>query len=300
MRDLIFAFMLGTGEGEKDALRLARSIRTFGGEYCFNPIWMFSQRAEEELTAETRQELFSAGARLISFEMEANGTDFFMQNYVTAAAFAEGLGQGETSFLAFMATDTLVLKPPRAFLLPAGKSLGGCPVHLKLLGSGIGEEVDEFWGLVYKHCGVDAEQVFAMQTIADEQMVRAYINSGLLVVRPERGFLRAWKANFDSLYRQPEAEDLYRQHQLYEIFMHQVVLAGTLVSRLKPEEFQQLPFTVNYPLHLHSKVRAGSRPNGLYELTTCRYEEYGETFSTPEVKRLLEEDASLRAWVEAQ
>jgi len=36
-----------------------------------------------------------------------------MADYVTGAGLAEGLAQGETSFLVMMATDTLVLSTPR-------------------------------------------------------------------------------------------------------------------------------------------------------------------------------------------
>jgi hypothetical protein len=300
MKDLIFTFMLGTGEGEKDGLRLARSIRTFGGEFCFNPIWMLSRRSEEELSEATRQELFSLGARLVTFEMDPVAANFFLADYVTAASIAEGLAQGETSFLVMMATDTLVLQTPTALLLPTGKSLGACPVHLKLLGSSFDETIDEYWGLVYRHCQVDVDKIFGMQTIVDEQMVRAYFNAGLLVVRPERGLLRAWKADFDRLVGHPEFEVFYRQNELYEIFMHQMVLAGSILSRMKPEEFQQLPFEMNYPLHLHTRVAAPRRPSSLSQLITCRYEDFAAFFGNPDIEGLIQIDQSLKDWLQAK
>src|SRR4030043_1543135 len=160
MKDLIFAFMLGSGDSEIDALRWARSIRTFGGEFCFNPIWMLSQRSEDDLPELTRQELFSLGIRLITFETDPGAVNFPFANYVTAAGIAEGLAQGETSFLALMATDTLVLQSPSVCRLHNGKSLGGCPVHLKLLGSGYNDPIDEFWRLIYHHCQVDGGRIF--------------------------------------------------------------------------------------------------------------------------------------------
>ena len=245
MKNLIFASLLGTGEAEIDALRLARSIRTFGGEFCFNPIWLLSQRSEAELSQATQQELFSLGARLITFDRDEAGSGFPFAAYVTAAGIAEGLAQGEASFLVMMAAETLILQAPTAFLLPAGKSLGGCPVHLKLLGSGFNDPVDDFWEQIYHACKVDIEQIYPLQTIVDEQLVRAYFNAGLLVVRPERGLLRAWQSDFEALNRLPEFEQFYQQHELYELFMHQTVLAGSILSLLKPEEFEQFPFEVN-------------------------------------------------------
>lgn len=300
MRDLIFAFMLGTGEDEQDALRLAHSIRTFGGEFCFNPIWMLSQRREEDLSEATHQELYSIGARLITFDMDGEGVNFPFVAYVTAAGIAEGLAQGEASFLVMMAVDTLVLQQPTEFLLQAGKSLGGCPVHLKLLGSGFSEPIDEIWGLIYRHCQVDEEKVFAMQTAVDEQSVRAYFNAGLLVVRPERGLLRGWQSNFERIFRLPEYEAFYQRNELYKIFMHQMVLAGSILSRLKPEEFQQFPFEMNYPLHLHARVAADRRPASLNQLVTCRYEDYSEFIGNPDLDGLIHIDKSLKTWLIAQ
>jgi hypothetical protein len=277
---------------------LAHSIRTYAGELCFNPIWLFSQRSEDELSEDTRQELFSLGARLISFDLDPVEMKFPFAGYVTAAGIAEGLAQGVASFLVMMASDTLVLRTPSAFILPSGKSLGACPVHLKLLGSGTNDPIDEFWRLVYHHCQVDVEKIFPIQTIVDEQLVRAYFNAGLLVVRPERGLLRAWQADFNNTYRLPEFEAIFQQNEYYAIFMHQAVLAGSVLSSLKPEEFQMLPFEMNYPLHLHTRVAVERRPSNLNQLITCRYENYGESFGNPEVDASIQIDQPLREWLQ--
>ena len=300
MKDLIFAFMLGNGEAETDALRLARSIRAFGGQFCFNPIWMLSQRSEDDLLEVTRQGLYSLGVRMITFDMDPEAVHFPFADYVTAAGIAEGLAQAETRFLTMMATDTLVLQTPSACLLPVGKSLGACPVHLKLLGSGYNDPIDEFWSLIYRHCQVDLERIFPLQTIVDEQLVRAYFNAGLLIVRPERGLLRAWQADFDHCYHMPEFKPFYTMNVLYDIFMHQAVLAGSILSSLKPEEFQQLPFKMNYPLHLHTRVAASRRPASLDQLITCRYEDYDEFCSNPDVDGLIQIDKPLKDWLQAQ
>jgi hypothetical protein len=300
MKDLIFACMLGPGESEQQALLLARSLRTFAGRYCFDPIWMLSTRPEADLSRVTREELITLGVRFVSFEPDPAQKPFPFLSYVTAAGIAEGLAQGQTSLLAMLAADTLVLQEPAPFQLAAGKSFGGCPVHLKLLGSGSGEAVNEFWQLIYKHCRVDEGRIFSMSTLVDEQPVRAYFNAGALVVRPERGLLRSWQATFERLYPMPEFEAFYQQSELYEIFMHQAVLAGSLLAALRPDEFQQFPLEVNYPLHLHSRMPKELRPATLEELITCRYEDYTETFSDPTVQVLLASSKSVKDWLEAQ
>ena len=82
MKDLVFAFMLGTCEYEKNALRLAQSIRTFGGAFCFNPIWMFSRKEERDLAEDTRQSLFSIGARLVTIDIDPERAKFPFYAYV--------------------------------------------------------------------------------------------------------------------------------------------------------------------------------------------------------------------------
>jgi hypothetical protein len=300
MKNLIFAFIIGSGESENEALRLARSIRKFGGEFSFNPIWMLSRRGEAELSEATRQEILSSGARLVTFDKEMEKSKFPFATYVTAAGIAEGLAQGEASYLAMMAADTLILQPPTRFLLPVGKSLGSCPVHLKILGSGFNDPFDEFWGLIYRYCNVDMEQIFAVQTIVDEQPVRAYLNAGLLVVRPERGLLRAWQSDFGRLYLLPEFEPFYTQNELYKIFMHQAVLAGSVLSHLRPKDFEQFPFEYNYPLHLHTRVAEKRRPASLSQLTTCRYEDFNDVFGNPDVDGLIQIDEPLKDWLQTQ
>ena len=300
MKDMIFAFMLGSGEGEADALRLARSIRTFGGQYCFNPIWMLSPRSEEDLSERTRQELFSNGARLVTISIEPQEPRFPFRSYVTAAGIAEGLAQGETSVLVVMATDTLVLQEPHPFLLQPGKSFGGCPVHLKLLGSGLDEPINEFWNLVYRLCQVNTDHIFSIQTIADGQLIRPYFNSGILVVRPERGLLRSWQANFERMFQAPEFRPFYQQSELYEIFMHQAVLSGNILAAMKENEIQLLPYEVNYPLHLHARIPEDRKVAQLSQLITCRYEEYADSFGTAAVQDLLKKDPSLNDWIRSQ
>ena len=299
MKDLVFACPLGSGETANQALRLAHSIRTFGGIFCFNPIWMISQSREEDLPEPVRKQLFTLGVRLVAYEIDPQVDGFPFASYVTAAAMAETLAMGETCLLAMLASDTLMLQPPHAFLLPPGKSFGGCPVHLKLLGSAIEDPPDEFWTLVYRECGVTPDEVFPVCTVVDEQMVRAYFNAGLLVVRPERGILRAWQTRFDALCHLPGFETFYHQHEQYKIFMHQAVLAGTLLSLLRPSEFLQFPLEINYPLHLHTKVASTRRPTSLTQLTTCRYEDFHQVFDQPHRMDDLFIEPDLRAWLGA-
>ncbi|NJD59793.1 MAG: hypothetical protein C3F13_16770 [Anaerolineales bacterium] len=300
MENLIYVIYLGRGDADKDSLRLASSIRAFAGGLSANPIWMLTQRAEDDLSLAMRQELRDLNTRLVTIEMDEAGARFPFAAYVQVAGQAEALAEGQSRLLVMLASETLVLQPPQVFLLEAGKVLGGCPVHLKLLGSGVHEPVDDFWRAIYKYCKVGVDQIFAMTSVVDEQPIRAYFNAGLLVVRPEGGILRRWWEDFQAVYQLPEFKEIYQSSELYNIFMHQAVLAGSILATIKPGEFQLFPPGINYPLHLHDKVDTRWRPTNLNELVTCRYENFGEFFTDPDLDQKIRIDAPLKDWLNSQ
>ncbi len=97
----------------------------------------------------------------------------------------------------------------------------------------------------------------------------------------------------------PEFTPFYQQSELYEIFMHQAILAGSLLTSLKQNEFLQFPREVNYPLHLHSRMSTELRHTELGQLITCRYEEIADTLQDPLVKNLLATDKPVMDWLQS-
>jgi hypothetical protein len=111
-----------------------------------------------------------------------------------------------------------------------------------------------------------------MMTSVDQNVIRPYINAGMLVVRPETRLLQTWRENFQRLFCASRYEDFFRQNDLIKIFFHQAVLAGTVISSMEKQELQELPHLINYPLHMHSHYPAGIKPAYLNEMITCRYD----------------------------
>jgi hypothetical protein len=261
---------------------------------------MLTQRTEGDLSLAMRQELRDLNSRLVTFEMDEAGSKFPFAAYVRAAGQAEALAEGQSRLMVMMVPETLVLQPPQVFLLETATLLGGCPVHLKLLGSRVHEPLDAFWRAIYKVCKVDMNQIFRMTSLVDEQPIRAYFNAGLLVVRPEGGILRRWWKDFQAIYQLPEFKEFYQLSELYAIFMHQAVLAGSILATIKPEEFQQFPAEINYPLHLHDQVDTRWRPTDLNELITCRYEDFNEFFTDPDLERKVKIEPLLKDWLNSR
>lgn len=299
MHNLIFAFMQAYGEDDRESLLLARSLRTFAGRLAEAPIWMMVPQKLNHLSDTTRQSLEALGVRLVPFAVSGDALKFPFGGKVFAAAAAETHAQGKTEVLVWMDSDTVCVQEPAEFLLPTGISLGYRPVMLKNISSLFDEPLDRFWKLVYKGCNTPAGRVFSMQTSVDGTVIRPQFNAGLLVARPERALLRAWRDNFGRLYLEPGWGEFYKKHILYYFFIHQAILSATLLGQLEKEEMLCLGEMVNYPLFLHSRIALANQAVTMNQVVTFRYDAFN-FFDDPKWKEILPVSGPLLNCIETQ
>lgn len=273
MQTISFAWMPTSSNSGVDSLLLLRSLRTFGGELADSPAYLYLADHTETLSSAILQSAEKMGARVMRFSVPPEMRAFPFASKVRAAAEAESNLAGKTGLLAWLDADTLVLNPPVALQFPPGKKLGCCPVHHRLIGSRAGQALDDFWRLIYDVCRVVTGRDFAVQTVIGSESIRPYWNAGLLVTAPESGLLQAWEETFERLYLDARVTKFYESEAFYRIFIHQAILAGVSLARLEPDEFEVLPTTYNFPLHLAHQAQAGELPAALEKLVTCRYEE---------------------------
>lgn len=248
------------------------SLRTFGGELADSPCMVLIPKKEESLPDKTRERLSALDIHLIPFIVDEEAVRFPLASLAYAAARAEQQVRGKTEILVWMNEDTLIIRPPVDFLLRKGINLAYRPVHHTRIGSVYNEPPDDFWSLIYQHCGVNEDKVFPMETCIRDNTIRAYFNAGLLVVRPERRMLETWLDYFKRSYQHPDFQPFFKNDVLYMVFMHQAVLSGVVLNMFERNELLELPETVNYPLNLHLECPAEHRPSLLNDLSTCRYE----------------------------
>jgi hypothetical protein len=270
---LIFAFAVNPGTAELEAILLADSIRKFGGGLSGSEIWAFAPQRIESISEPTSDRLAGFGVRILPYPVDDAALNFPLAAKVFAAAEAERQASGRADVLAWLDTDTIVLDEPRAFLLPAGKSLAFRPVMHVLIGSPFDKPVDDFWKLVYERCGAPESRLFPMVTPVDGIRIRPYFNAGCLVLRPEKKALAAWRDNFQKTYLQPEFDAFYKKTRTYAVFVHQAVLSGTILSRLEPAELLELPADYNYSLSLYSQYPEARQIRSFDGLKTVRYDQ---------------------------
>jgi hypothetical protein len=147
---LVFASTVyPTKSSETNAMLLADSIRTFAGSLSRNPILYFEPEYGEQLSSAARDRLVSLNVKVIPFKIDFETLQFPLAGDVFAAGVAESTVYGQTDLLAWLGTNTVVLREPEAFLLKKEKNLGYRPVHHTLVGSRYDAAIDEFWTLVY-------------------------------------------------------------------------------------------------------------------------------------------------------
>jgi hypothetical protein len=271
-RQIVF----GTYAADSDALYwilvMVESLRTFGGELRNAPVWVYlpDNQREVEKSVETRP--IPTKVTLKRSNTPADARQFWFSGKVFAAALAESDAVGRYQLLVWLDPDVLFVKEPRDFLLPDSISLGYRPVMHRLIGSLFSEPPDEFWTRVYDKMGVSSSAIFSMATPVDQVTIRAYFNAGLLIVRPEMEVLRKWPECYAVLYSDAVFLDWCKQDKRKAIFLHQVALAGDILSTLRKTDMVELPATYSYSLFLRDKYPVSQRPASLDDVVLFRHE----------------------------
>jgi len=290
---LIFAFMQAYGGDERESLLLARSLRTFGDAFANNPLWMMTPNKSEQVSGDTLQALSELNVRINRFEVPEEALKFPFGGKVYAAAAAEVLASNETDILVWMDSDTFFAGEPAGLVLKENVNLGYRPVMLKNISSLYDEPLDAFWSFIFERCGTPVNDLFPMLTTVDGVRIRPHFNAGILSVHPKVGLLQAWRNDFERLYSRPELILFYQENILYRIFVHQAVLAGTILAKLQRDEMQDLGACFNYPVFLDG----ASEP--ARDVVTFRYDEF-EFFQQPGWEDKIPLKVSVKEWLGAQ
>lgn len=296
MEKLIFS--CASSGSDPEILIMAGSIREFAGAFSDFPIYVLVPKPENRITEEMKEQLSSLNVQVIPFSVDPDSMKFPFASWVYAAATIEVLTKKKTEYLAWIGTNTMVIREPKHFLLDKGKNLGYRPVHHTLIGSIYEKPVDPFWEFIYQKCNVTEDKIFPMKTHVDHNILRPYFNSGCLIVRPEKGLLQSWWDCFKDVYHDPYLEEYYRKDELYSIFIHQAVLSGVILSTMKRQELQELPFNYNYPLHLYDECPVEYRPQNISDLVTARF--YLNKLLEPQGLEKIPFHDPLKCWLEAK
>jgi hypothetical protein len=271
---VVFATYAESNEQLQHVLCLAESIREFSGQYAESPIWLYLPEVFEDRDESVLARLRAVDVAVRASTIPEQAAWFYFAGKVYASGIAEKAAEQEGRLLIWMDDDTIVLQEPRGFALPKQVSVAYRPVMHNRSGTLYGQQPNEFWRRIYQRLHVRSEQLFPMTTPADNQVINAYFNAGLLVVRPERGILRGWGESFSELCRDGELIAMCREVVDHRIFLHQTALVGAILHRLSRDEMLELPDRYNYPIFFKKMFGADSEFDSLEGVVTLRYDVY--------------------------
>ena len=271
---VVFATYAESDEQLHVVVLLAESVREFGGKFNDVPIWLYVPEQFEEPDSGTIGRLKELGVAIRSSEAPDETSWFYYAGKVFAAGVAERAAEKEKAILVWLDADTIFLGEPKAFCLPAAVSIAFRPVMHNRSGTLYGKEPNRYWQCIYERLHIRPEQLFAMTTPADHQVINTYFHAGLLVVRPERGILRGWGESFRELCRDSALTAMCREDEDNRIFLHQTALVGAILHRLSRAEMVELPDTYNYPLFFDRTFGADHAFDSLNGVVTLRYHYY--------------------------
>jgi len=230
----------------ENSLIFVDGFREFAGTMREAPIRIYLSDRLPDMPG-IRDALRDRGVEVRPFHPPEETRGFILAGKPAAAALAETGAEGEAEILAFLDTNVLMFREPEAFRLEREVDLGYRPVFHRNVGSLYDEPPDPYWSRIYALLRVDPSLLFPMEAAADKSVLRPYYNAGYLVVRPERGLLRKWAANFTACARDEELVGICGD-ELHNLFLHQAALSATIPSHLAGERTIRFPDTYNYPL----------------------------------------------------
>ncbi|MGD1047442.1 MAG: hypothetical protein ABR899_01665 [Candidatus Krumholzibacteriaceae bacterium] len=273
-RPVIFASYADNGAQLRHAAVMTESIRDFGARVKDAPVWIYGPAGLLKTNRDVVKKLVSLGAQVKASEAPGESAKVPSAGKVFTAAQAEREATGAAAVLVWMDNDTVVLKDPGDLLLAEGKSLGLRPVAYQNIGSLYAEPPDAFWSGLYRKLSVPASALFPMKTVADGKTLRPYFDAGLLVVRPERGIMKAWAESFSALCGDPDFAAMCGKSERTSTFLYEAVLAGAILNLVHQDEMVQLPEQYNYPLFFKELYGGDREFHTIDNVVTLRYDVY--------------------------
>jgi hypothetical protein len=185
---LTFVLCIENNAIRDQALLLCESIRQFGGRHRAAPILAVAPRPGLGIDRPARRRLEAMDVEYAEEPLNLVCPAYGSANRVFTAAWAEGRVGSE--WIVVLDSDTIFLNE---LALPAHADVAVRPVDSKGSATeGPLDPFDKYWTQLAEIHGVPLDCLPFIRTTDGCHRVRASYNGGLIVVRREKGILRAW------------------------------------------------------------------------------------------------------------
>ncbi len=281
---------------EVQALILAKSLRTFGGDYANLPIWIMVPE-QQPLQGPALEALRELNVEIIPFLIDPDFRKFPFAAKAVASAVAEERAAKENAILAWHDRTGFIHQAPYDFNLDTDIAVAFRPTDIINIGAPLSQPMPPFWQTVMAHYQLHEDDFPPITTAIDRKQIHLYVNAGLLVVRPEHKLLQTWATYFQETYNLPAFKTFYQEDQAYAIFMHQAALTAAVVKKTQVKARQVLPNTYLFSVDNFFDYPEDQRPRTLDAVTTGRFHDF---FALPDWQAKIIASSELIEWFKAQ
>lgn len=227
---------------ETGVIRLASSIRKFGGLLSDAEIVAVSPRHGPDIQSETLQAFERLDVEYVAVRPHNR---FAWQVYLNKAfALSEAEQRADGRPVAFFDSDMLVLRDPEQLRLADDVDMAACPRDKNIGTTGPGDVNHWYWERVTTLAGVGLDELPWVTTATDSEAIRLYWNAGLFVYRPEMALATEWRRVCEAILDQGGA----RANRL-AFWVDQVALGIAAIAA--GARIAHLPVSYNYGIASH-------------------------------------------------
>lgn len=274
-----FVCSVESGVLEQQAVRLAASIRKWGGSFSPCPILAITPRLGPPLRQETRRAFDELEVAYIRQHMRRPYNWYKFMAKLNALAIAEQ--HATTDLIVWLDSDTLMLGEPPRLRLSENIDLGVCAVSRHGGTTGPSDANEAWWAAMCKAAGLSLDDLPWVTTLLDQYRVRLYFNSGVFAYRRRSGLLRAYE---ECVRRILDAH--ISSHRNGIGFVEQSALSLAAVRAGLRYELWPHPYNFN----IGHGIEQFYRPEEMREAHILHYHNYMRADAWHRMLKLLQED----------
>jgi len=184
---ICFVACVESGPLEAQTVRLADSLRRFGGRLADSEIIAVTPRFGPPLARETRKRFAELGVRHERIPAHPRYSWYHYLNTPLALAAAESMT--DATHMAWIDSDIIFLGEPEALVLPQDVDFTACVTDNGVVGStGPDSPHEADWLRLFKLLDIDPEQLPWVTTHVENERIRMYFQAGLFVYKRDIGF----------------------------------------------------------------------------------------------------------------
>jgi hypothetical protein len=184
---LCFVACVESGPLEAQTLRLAQSIRRFGGALADSEILAVTPRFGPPLARATQRGFRELGVRHERVPAHPRYAWYHYLNKPVSLVAAEELT--DAPVLTWLDSDIVLLDEPSGLLLGDDLDFAACAPDLGIVGStGPGSPFEDGWRRLCSIMGMDVDELPWITTDVEQARIRLYFNSGAFSYRRGIGF----------------------------------------------------------------------------------------------------------------